>query len=216
MQVPSGKTATERHWNPWGRITVHLSSCRSRGDSEIRILNRIVRVTERGLEHEADPRHVDLITESLKIKNVKFAASPGIKNPDASAECESKDNEPQCNRTAVIDPGLSPDSSVSSSATMQGGASAGFEPKSNDTIASLDGTRSVGDNNDAETAGTDHNNDAETDGTTCSDAETLLDLLCALTSDNALFGESNSNVVATVAAQRSGKAAATHVKIDDA
>ena len=160
------------------------------GDNKIRILNKIVRATEHGLEYEANPRHVDLVAESLEITNAKSAASPGIKNPDASTKCESKENEPQCDRTAVIDPGLSPDSSVSSSATMQGGASAGLEPKNSDTIASLDGTRSVGDSNDAESAGANHNNDAETDGTINNDdvPEHLLDLLCALTSDDALFG----------------------------
>ena len=149
-----------------GRLGVGCS-----GDNRIRILNRIVRVTERGLEYEADPRHVDPIAESLEITKAKPAASPGIKNPDDSTECEFKENETQCDRTAVIDPGLSPDSSVSSSATMQGGAIAGLEPKNNDTIASLDVTKSVGDKTDAETAGTDHNNDAETDGTTCNGAE---------------------------------------------
>ena len=56
------------------------------GDNKIRILNRIVRVTDRGLAYEADPRHVDLIAESLKITNAKSAASPGIKNPVASTE----------------------------------------------------------------------------------------------------------------------------------
>ena len=68
-----------------GRLLVGCS-----GDNATQILNRIVRVTERGLEHEADPQHVDLIAESLEITNAKSAASPGIKNPDASAECESK------------------------------------------------------------------------------------------------------------------------------
>jgi hypothetical protein len=85
------------------------------GDNEIRILNRIVRVTDRGLEYEADLRHVDLIAESLEITNAKSAASPGVKNPDATTECESKENEPQCDRPAVIDPGFSPDAPASSS-----------------------------------------------------------------------------------------------------
>ena len=43
-----------------------------------------------------------------------------------------------------------------------------------------------------------------------------MDLLCALTSDNALFGESDSDVAATMAAQRSGKVAAKRVNIDAA
>ena len=43
-----------------------------------------------------------------------------------------------------------------------------------------------------------------------------MDLLCALTSHNALFGAKNSDVIATMAAHRSGKAVAKHVKLDDA
>ena len=86
---------------------------------------------------------MDLIAESLEITNAKSVASPGINNPDSSTECETKENEQQCDRSAGIDPGLSPDSPASSSATMQVGASIVLEPKNNDTIASLDGTKSV-------------------------------------------------------------------------
>ena len=50
---------------------------------------------------------------------------------------------------------------------MRGDASTALEPENNDTIASLDGARSVGDNNDAET----------------------VELLCALTADDALLEE---------------------------
>ena len=75
-----------------GRIGVGCS-----GDNEIRILNRIVRVTDRGLEYEADPRHVDLITESLDLVESKPVATPGVKNPDPSLEAEKSDE--------ICDPG---------------------------------------------------------------------------------------------------------------
>lgn len=58
------------------------------GDNEIRILNRIVRITEQGLEYEADPRHVDLITQSLNLQHSKSVATPGVKNPDPGIEAE--------------------------------------------------------------------------------------------------------------------------------
>ena len=58
------------------------------GDNEIRILNRIVRITESGLEYEADPRRVDLITQSLDLENSKPVATPGVKNPDPGLEAE--------------------------------------------------------------------------------------------------------------------------------
>ena len=46
-------------------------------EGELRILNRIVRVTKEGLEYEADPRHVELIAESLEITDCKPVCSPG-------------------------------------------------------------------------------------------------------------------------------------------
>ena len=75
-----------------GRIGVGCS-----GDNEIRILNRIVRVTERGLEYEADPRHVDLIVQSLNLEKSKPVATPGTKNPDPGLETEKshKDGGPK-------------------------------------------------------------------------------------------------------------------------
>ena len=50
-------------------------------EGEFRILNRIVRVTKNGLEYEADPRHVELIAESLEIVDCKPVVTPGVKNP---------------------------------------------------------------------------------------------------------------------------------------
>ena len=66
------------------------------GDNELRILNRIVRVTPRGLEYEADPRHVDLMTSSLKLQDSKPVSNPGVKNPQVLLEaekCQGNDDE---------------------------------------------------------------------------------------------------------------------------
>ena len=49
-------------------------------------------MTESGIEYEADPRHVDLISESLGITAANSVCSPGVKNPDPSQEAE-KENE---------------------------------------------------------------------------------------------------------------------------
>ena len=35
------------------------------GEGELRIFNRIVRVTKEGLEYETDPRHVELMATSF-------------------------------------------------------------------------------------------------------------------------------------------------------
>ena len=50
-------------------------------DKEIRILNRIVRITDEGLMYEADPRHVELLAKSLGLQDCKPVATPGIKRP---------------------------------------------------------------------------------------------------------------------------------------
>ena len=70
-------------------------------EGELRILNRIVRVNSTGLEYEADPRHVELITESLELADCKPVCSPGVKNP--SPELEPFKNEEGC--TALGDEG---------------------------------------------------------------------------------------------------------------
>ena len=71
-----------------GRIGV---GCK--GDNEIRILNRIVRITESGLEYEADPRHVDLIVSSLNLHESKPVATPGVKNPVPELEAEKSNDD---------------------------------------------------------------------------------------------------------------------------
>ena len=77
------------------------------GDNEIRILNRIVRITDKGLEYEADPRHVELIVESLQLQDSKPVSSPGVKNPDSSTEAATKDDDPS-STSATVQAGLEP------------------------------------------------------------------------------------------------------------
>ena len=48
---------------------------------EMRILNRIVRITPKGLSYEADPRHVELLARSMGLEGCKTVYSPGIKHP---------------------------------------------------------------------------------------------------------------------------------------
>ena len=38
-------------------------------DKEVRILNRILRLTGEGLLYEADPRHVEILTRSLGVED---------------------------------------------------------------------------------------------------------------------------------------------------
>ena len=46
---------------------------------EIRILNRILRLTDQGLRYEADPRHAELLVQALDLTN--SVTTPGVKGP---------------------------------------------------------------------------------------------------------------------------------------
>ena len=52
------------------------------GDNEMRILNRIVAVHEDCISYEADPRHVDLLSNSLGIVEANSVGTPGTKDPE--------------------------------------------------------------------------------------------------------------------------------------
>ena len=46
---------------------------------EIRVLNKILRYTEQGLELEADPRHAEMIVRDLNLQSAKPSRVPGVK-----------------------------------------------------------------------------------------------------------------------------------------
>ena len=51
-------------------------------------------VEEDGIYYDADPRHIDLIAESLNITAANSVCSPGVKNPDPDSEPDLKvDND---------------------------------------------------------------------------------------------------------------------------
>ena len=65
---------------------------------EMRVLNRIVRITKSGLRYEADPRHAELLAKSLNLTLCKPMVTPGVKIPfDTSAPTddttEGEDND---------------------------------------------------------------------------------------------------------------------------
>ena len=61
-------------------------------DSEIRILNRIVRVTPEGVRFEADPRHLELLARSLGLEGASSVLTPGVK-PSAPEHLTFKGDE---------------------------------------------------------------------------------------------------------------------------
>ena len=48
-------------------------------DREIRVLNRIVRWTQAGIRIEADPRHVEVLLNQMRLADANKAASPGVR-----------------------------------------------------------------------------------------------------------------------------------------
>ena len=46
---------------------------------EVRVLNRVLRWTDKGIEYEADPRHVEIILKQLNIDQCKPVTTPGTK-----------------------------------------------------------------------------------------------------------------------------------------
>ena len=48
---------------------------------EIKLLNRVVRITETGLAYEADPRHVELMVKSLGLEHCRQYGDAGRNDP---------------------------------------------------------------------------------------------------------------------------------------
>ena len=53
---------------------------------EMKILNRIVRITPEGLMYEADPRHAELLAQSLGLTDSKSVVTPGVKQTGTEEE----------------------------------------------------------------------------------------------------------------------------------
>ena len=66
--------------------------------------------------YEADPRHVDLLAESLGITIANSVCSPGVKNPVVTREPESKSDD---NDSSTMQSGDKVESAVSAHATHQ-------------------------------------------------------------------------------------------------
>ena len=58
------------------------------GPNEIKILNRCLKLTSRGLEYEADPRHIDLLSDAFKLEKANAVGTPGVKEKGHEAFSE--------------------------------------------------------------------------------------------------------------------------------
>ena len=61
------------------KIKVEVLGNKKEQTEELRILNKVVRLTETGVELEADPRHVELTVRDLNLKDAKCSTVPGAK-----------------------------------------------------------------------------------------------------------------------------------------
>jgi hypothetical protein len=67
---------------------------------EIRILNRILRLTDEGLRCEADPRHAEMLVKALGLDNASSVLTPGIKEDNNATDYDAErvdDNVPAPN-----------------------------------------------------------------------------------------------------------------------
>ena len=73
------------------KIKVEVLGKREGQTEELRILNKVVRLTATGIELEADPRHAELTIRDLKLEHAKVSSVPGAKDtkPRGSRACDS-------------------------------------------------------------------------------------------------------------------------------
>ena len=71
-----------------GRLGTGPEDCK-----EMRVLNRIVRVTDNGLLYEADPRHAEMLIKAFQLEGAKGVVTPGVKSHEANGDPETIDQD---------------------------------------------------------------------------------------------------------------------------
>ena len=70
-----------------------ISSNRDNDMKEMRVLNRIVRITPDGLLYEADPRHAEMLIKAFKLEDSKPVVTPGVKPSDPEPDPDKLDHD---------------------------------------------------------------------------------------------------------------------------
>ena len=89
---------------------------------EMRVLNRIVRITPHGLLYEADPRHAEMLIKAFKLEDSKPVVTPGVKSSDSDGDPDKMDNDIAQEIHAVIaslSPAVRKPSKISCSANVE-------------------------------------------------------------------------------------------------
>ena len=76
-------------------IKVRGRICGGTEETEIQILNRIVRITPNRARYEADPRHRELLVRSMGLETETSVVTPGVK-PAEPEICVVKGKDMQC------------------------------------------------------------------------------------------------------------------------
>ena len=62
------------------KLKTQVLGCEEGEEKEVRILNKVVRMSDSGVELEADPRHVELVIRELGLEGAKASPVPGAKD----------------------------------------------------------------------------------------------------------------------------------------
>ena len=71
-----------------GRLGTGANDCK-----EMRVLNRIVRITNDGLLYEADPRHAEMLIKAFNLEGAKAVVTPGVKSNDFEGDPDKIDQD---------------------------------------------------------------------------------------------------------------------------
>ena len=76
---PEDLKETEKVLNDKYQIKVETLGSGEKDAKEIRVLNKVIRYTEEGIELEADPRHAELVVRQFGLEEAKASPTPGVK-----------------------------------------------------------------------------------------------------------------------------------------
>ena len=68
------------------KIKTSIIGSEEEDEKELKILNRIIRMTPKGIEYEADLRHAELISEEMLVSDSKGVDTPGVREDDKEGE----------------------------------------------------------------------------------------------------------------------------------
>ena len=71
----------------------------------IKVLDKIIRYSDNGLELEADPRHAESVIKELGLEQAKACRTPGSKDDQRKINKACEDDEHEVGQTSVLTEG---------------------------------------------------------------------------------------------------------------